>query len=179
MVQQHCLEETTNAENPLQRREQPVRSEDLSGEIQGESGESQPAEPTDDAEARADFWSIQGDFIFRHHNEPRVQLYVPKEETFPVPLKYIVATRSTYADLDVLQEKKIDDYWNVDSSKHMSDSWRGFMKFTLLKEKPPKGYMWSGWRLTEIQTTTGPHYVWPEKYKHGQKKSQKLTMLEN
>ena len=27
---------------------------------------------TDDAEARADFWSIQSDFIYRHHNEPRV-----------------------------------------------------------------------------------------------------------
>ena len=64
-----------------------MRSEDLSGELQGESGESQPAESTDDAEARADFWSIQGDFIYRRHNEPRVQLYVPKEETFTVPLK--------------------------------------------------------------------------------------------
>ena len=52
--------------------------------IQGESGESQPAEPTDDAEARADFWSIQGDFIYRHHNEPRVQLHVPKEETITI-----------------------------------------------------------------------------------------------
>ena len=39
--------------------------EDLSGEIQGESGESQPAEPTGDAGAHADFGSIQGDFIYR------------------------------------------------------------------------------------------------------------------
>ena len=45
-----------------------------------------------DAEARADSWSIQGDFICRHHNEPRVQLYVPQEETFPIPLKYIDVT---------------------------------------------------------------------------------------
>ena len=35
-------------------------------------------------------------------------------------------------------------------------------KFTLLKEKPPEGYMWSWRRLTEIQTTTRPDYVWPE-----------------
>ena len=42
---------------PTPRREQPVRSEDLSGETQGESGESQPTEPTDDAEARKDFSS--------------------------------------------------------------------------------------------------------------------------
>ena len=70
----------------------------------------------DDAEARADFWSIQGDFICRHHNEPRVQLFLPKEETFPIPLKYIDVTRSTaHTDLDVMQEKRVDDYWNVDT----------------------------------------------------------------
>ena len=123
---------------PTLSREPTVRSEDLSGEIQGELGESQPAEPTDDAEARADFWSILGDLIHRHHNEPRVQFCVPKEETFPIPLSYIDVTRSTQ------QEKRIDDYWNVDSSKHLSDSWKGFTKFTLLKENPPKGYVWSG-----------------------------------
>ena len=62
----------------------------------------------------SDFWSIQGDFIYRHHNEPRVQLCVPKEETCPVPLKYIDVTRSTHTDLDVMQEKRVDDFWNVD-----------------------------------------------------------------
>ena len=66
---------------PTLRREQTVRSEDLSGGLQGEPGEPQPTESKDDAEARADFSSIQGDFICRHHNEPRVQLHVPKEET--------------------------------------------------------------------------------------------------
>ena len=85
---------------PTTRREQPARSEHLSRELHDEPGESQPAESKDDAEADNDFWSIQGDFIYRHHVEPRVQLYVPKEETFPIPLKYI----------DVLQEKRIDDY---------------------------------------------------------------------
>ena len=50
-----------------------------------------------------------------------------------IPLKYIDVTKSTHTDLDVLQEKKIDDCWHVDSGKHLSDSWRGFTKFTLLK----------------------------------------------
>ena len=123
---------------PTPKRQQLARSEDLSGEIQDEQGVSRPAEPTDDAEARADFWSVQGDFIYRHHNEPRVQLYVPKEETFSIQLIYIDVTRSTRIDLDVLQAKRIDDYWNVDSSKHLPDSCRGSTKFTILKEKPPK-----------------------------------------
>ena len=103
---------------PTLRWEQVVGSEDLSGELQGQPEEPPPAEPTDDAEARGDSWSIQGDFICRHLNEPRVQLYVPKEVTFAIPLKYIDVTESTHTDLDVLQEKKIDDRWNVDSSKH-------------------------------------------------------------
>ena len=37
-----------------------------------------------------------------------------------------------------------------------------FTKFKLLKEKPPKGYMWSGRRLTKIQATTRPDHIWPE-----------------
>ena len=31
---------------------------------------------------------------------------------------------------------------------------------TLLTETPPKGYMWSGWRLTKIQTTSHPDHIW-------------------
>ena len=95
---------------PTLRQDSTVRSEDLSVELQGESGEFQSANTTDDAEARGDFWSIQGDFIYRHHSEPGVQLRVPKEETFHIPLKYIDLTTSTDTDLDVLQEKRIEDY---------------------------------------------------------------------
>ena len=65
---------------------QTVWIEDVSGELQSEPGGSEPTESTDDAEARADFWSIQGDFFYRHHIEPGVQLHVPKEESFPIPL---------------------------------------------------------------------------------------------
>ena len=50
----------------------------------------------DDAETQNVFWSSQGDFIYRHHVEPRVQLYVPKEESFPIPLTYIDVIRSTH-----------------------------------------------------------------------------------
>ena len=81
---------------PSLRLRQTVGSEDLSGELQGESEEPQPTEPKNDAEARKDFWSIQGDFIYQHHIEPRVQLYVPKEETLLMPLKYIDVARSTH-----------------------------------------------------------------------------------
>ena len=94
----------------------------------------QMTETKDVAEARPDFWSIQGDFIYRLHNEPRVQLNVPKEETFTIPLKYIDVTRATYTNLDVLQEQRVDYYWNVDVNRSLSDSWKGITKFTFQTE---------------------------------------------
>ena len=57
--------------------------------------------------------------------------------------EYIDVIRSTHTDLDVWQEKRIEDYWKVDSNRNLSDSWKGVTKFTLLKEKPPKRKMWS------------------------------------
>ena len=63
---------------------------------------------------------------------------MPKEETFLIQLKYIDFAWSTHTDLDVLQELKIDDNWNVDSSKHLSDSWRGFTMFTLFESETTK-----------------------------------------
>ena len=95
-----------------------------------------------------DFWSMSGSFIYRHHVEPRVKLHSPREESFPIPLKYIDVTRTTHTNLDVGQEKRIDDYWNIDGSRDLSDPWTGFTQFTLLDEKPPDGFLWSGERLT-------------------------------
>ena len=47
--------------------------------------------------------------MYRHHIEPRVQLYVPREGSFTVPLKVVDVTMSSHPDLDVAQEKRIDD----------------------------------------------------------------------
>ena len=41
-----------------------------------------------------------------------VKLYSPREESFPIPQKYIDVSRTTQTNLDVKQEKPIDDYWN-------------------------------------------------------------------
>ena len=112
-------------------RDRPERGEEqeiLRGESGGLSFSSpQLADSTgDDAEAKNVFWSISGNFIYRHHVEPRVKLYMPKEESFPIPLKYIDVTRITHTSLDVLMEKHIEDYWNVDEDRKLSDAWTGF-----------------------------------------------------
>ena len=101
-------------------------------------------------------------FIFRHHVEPRVKLYSPREESFSTPLKYIDVSRTTHTNLDVKQEKRIDDYWNIDGSRDLSDPWTGFIHITLLEEKPPDGFLWSRERLTRKQLTSRPDYLCPE-----------------
>ena len=83
-----------------------------------------------------------------NHVEPRVKLYSPREESLPIPLKCIDVSRTTCANLNVKQEKRIDDYWNIDGSEDLSDPWTGFTQFTPLEEKPPEGYLRSGARLT-------------------------------
>ena len=106
----------------------------------------------------------------------------------PIPLKYIDVSRITHTNLDVKQEKRIDDYWNIDVSRDLSDPWTGFTQFTLLDEKAPDGYTWSGERLTRKQLTSRPDHLWPElwksmgkhaKLKEKQKWSEEKLHLEN
>ena len=134
--------------------------------------EFQSEETKDDVEVREDFWSIQGDFTYRHHIEPRFQLYVPEEESFPIPLKYIDVIRSTHTDLDVAEEKRIDDNRNVDGSRNLSDSRTGFTRFALLNEIHPRGFLSSRERLTQIQTTPRPDHIWPDAWTRSGKAAQ-------
>ena len=168
----------------------PIRGEshpDFLGESEGSLPQPQDSLP-DAGEAINDFWSMSGNFIYSHHVEPRVKLYSPREESFPIPLRYIDVSRTTHTNLDVKQEKRIDDYWNIDGSRDLSDPWTGFTQFTLLEEKPPDGYVWSGVRLTRKQLTSRPDHLWPElwksmgkhaKLKEKQKWSNEKLHLEN
>ena len=65
----------------------------------GQSEGSLPPPPQDSlpaaGEAMNDFWSMSGNFKNRHHVEPRAKIYSPREESFPIPLKYIDASIST------------------------------------------------------------------------------------
>ena len=160
--------------------DQELRTSTLIRESEG----SPPPLPQDSlpdaSEARNDFWSISGNFICRHHVET-------SEESFPVPLKYIAVSRIAHTNLDVMQESRIDDYWNIDGSRDLSDSWTGFAQFTLLEEKPPDGHVVRG-RLTKRQVTSRPDHSWPElwikmgrtaKLKERQKWSHEKPKLDN
>ena len=145
-------------------RQRPIRGESHVDFLGESEGSLPPPEDSflDAGEARNDFWFMSGNFIFRHHVEHRVKLYSPREGSFPIPLKYIDVSRTTHTNLDVMQERRIDDYWNIDGSRDLSDSWTGFTRFTLLEEKLPDGYVWSGERLTRKQLTSRPDHLWPE-----------------
>ena len=113
--------------------------------LQGKSDELHSPTPHQDdptrgdEEAKSDFWTVTGEFIHRHHVEPRVKLYVPREESFHIPLNYIDVTRTTYTSLDVMLEKQIEDYWKVDGERELSDAWTGFTIFVPLRKRPPEG----------------------------------------
>ena len=118
-------------------RDHPIRGEgrmDFLGESEGSLPPPQDSLP-DAGEAMNDFWSMSGNFLYRHHVETRVKLQSPREELFPIPLKNIDVSRTTRTNLNVMQESRIDDYWNIDGSRDLSDSWTGFTQFTSLCEE--------------------------------------------
>ena len=129
---------------PTLIRDRPIRGEshvDFLGDSEGSLPPPHDSFP-DAGETINGFWSMSGNFENRHHVEPRVKLYSPREESFPIP--HIDVSRTTHTNLDVLQERRIDDYWNIDGSRDLSDFWTGYTQFVLLEEKTPDGYMWSG-----------------------------------
>ena len=73
---------------------------------------------------------------------------MPKEESFPIPLKYIDVIRLTHSDLDVAQEKRIDDCWNVDGDKSVRFV-DGFHKIYIIE------------RGNETDTNP-PDHIWPD-----------------
>ena len=82
-------------------RERPIRGEsnvDFLGESEGSLPPPQDSLP-DAGEAINDFWAMSGSFIYGHHVEPRVQLFSPREESFPIPLNYIDVSRTTHTNL--------------------------------------------------------------------------------
>ena len=79
-------------------QQRPIRGEshlDFLGESEGSLPPPHDSFP-DAGEAINDFWSMSGNFIYRHHVEPGVKLYSRGEESFPIPLKYIDVSRTTH-----------------------------------------------------------------------------------
>ena len=104
-----------------------VLNEERNKKFFEDSDELSSPTPLQDDSTRDD--AVTGDFIYRHHVEPSVKLYMPREESKPIPLKYIDVARTTQTSQDVLLEKNIDDDWDVDGERELSDAWTGFTRF--------------------------------------------------
>ena len=55
--------------------------------------------------------------------EPRVKLYMSREEPLPISLKYVDVTKNAHTSSDVMLVISIDDYWNVDGDRELSHTW--------------------------------------------------------
>ena len=118
-------------------RHRPIQGEghvDFLGESEGSFPQPHDSLPVA-GESMNDFWSMSGNFMYRHLVEPRVKLYSPSEGSFPVPLQHIDVTRTTHANLDVKQAKRIDDYWNIDGSRDLFDLWTGVTQICSIGRK--------------------------------------------
>ena len=117
-------------------RPRPIQGEghlDFLGESEGSFPQPDDSLPVA-GEAMNNFWSMSGSFVYRHHVEPRVKLYSPREESFPIPLKYIDVARTTHTNVDVKLEKRIEWQlecrwvsrlvWSLDGFSHKLLCWK-------------------------------------------------------
>ena len=152
-------------------RDSPDRGEEqdnLWGESEGSSSTSRQDFSWYDGEAKGDFWSISVDFMHHHHVEPRVTLCVPRKESLSFHWNTLTSPELLIQFFDVMLEKSIDDYWNVDGDRDLSDAWTGFTRFTEMIEKPPDGKTWCGetdeetndLKTRQIMARNVEAYVW-------------------
>ena len=128
---------------------------DVLRESQQHSSEKQEEarDPDPGVEAQQDFCNIVGNHTCRNHSAPRTKLFGPKDD-LPILLNYIDFQRQAKISIDVLHEATIDDYWNVDGDKSLSDPRIGMTRFEFFHKKTPEGHMWVPGRLTKKKVTT-------------------------
>ena len=61
------------------------------------------------------------DNVMKNVHMPREQLYVPKESSFSISLNYFDIVSQTKTILDTLEGSRIDDPWNMDGNRVLSD----------------------------------------------------------
>ena len=100
-------------------------------------------------------------WLNRHHVEPRVKLYSPREESFPIPMKL------TSPDLLIQTLMLCKNVASMTIGTSMRQEiclilGQVSLSFTVLEQKPLDGYMCSGRRLTKREVTSRPDYLWSE-----------------
>ena len=122
------------------------------------------ARPQVDETATKDYWSFNGEVLTRHHVVPRSTLFVPTDPECPIPTRFLDICRRTYTDLGNAKENFIEDYWNVQAARVLSDNWMGKTVIPILLKPPKPGWEVIYGRPTKIQKTQRPGNLWPEEW---------------
>ena len=109
-----------------------------------------------------DFWTTNGNVLVCHHRVPRTNLFTPTDPECPLPTKYLDVTRRTYTSIETEAESCVEDFWNMNGNRALSEEWVGKTIFEVLNFPPKKNYHWVSGRETKIQQTSRPGNVWPE-----------------
>ena len=184
MVQQNYQVETTNSKNPLTlRREPTVRRERTSAENLKATWR--------DSTWRNKRWRGKTSGLLRRFHF--IVVILNHEFNFSCHSQFhwrkLISSGHLKPIWTLQQTKRMDDCWKEDGNRNLLDSWTGFTRFASLNEFLPRGQMWSGGRLTKIQTTSRPDHMWPvawirigkplktERNKNGQSRNQNWNIL--
>ena len=150
-------------------RHRPSQGESNSDFLEETEGSLSPHQDSfpDAGEARNDFWYKSRNFRYRQNVEPRVKLYSPGEESFPIPLKYIDVTRTTHR-IWMSSKRNASMVTGISMDQEICLA-RGQVSLNLLYSKKqlpmdicgPVG----GGRLTRKQLTSRPDHLWPGLWK--------------
>ena len=114
-----------------------------------------------------------------------------EEESFPISTEIqLTSPELTHTNLDVKQERRIDDYLNIDGSRDMSDYWTCFTQYYSIGRKTVQTDICGPGRdWQEKQLTSRPYHLWTElwtrkvgrnaKLKERQKWSHEKLQLDN
>ena len=141
---------------PTLRREQPERSEDLGENFKDtRRGLNRPKRKmTLKPEMTFGQWKVTS-FIVITSNLEFNSCWKEKHSQYHWST---LTWPGLHTTLDVMQESRIDDNWNIHGDRNLSEPWTRVSR----SSQCWGGYMSSGERLTKVQATTRPEHVWPE-----------------
>ena len=102
---------------------------------------------------------MRGDSIYRHREEPRLELCTPENEALPIPLKYVAVMRRTRSTVDNVSENVIHDIWPEAEDVNLSEDWTRTARFQILRTRF-EGYIWVSGRPAKVQKITKPDSLW-------------------
>ena len=91
-------------------------------------------------EDKNDFWSVSMISLTVSTLHFAASCVFPKESSFLITLKYTDVNWQTKTIRDSVEENSIDDQWNVDTNKTLSQSWVGSTRFQIPQNRAPKGH---------------------------------------